>query len=168
MDLSVGKGPGRCFLAVTLTLALALALAQGFLLQSFSCPQAGSVRGGRVEEQPTGEAARVGRISAKRRAGCLPRGQQAGCVWEGRPAHPWHLGNRCQDPAPWDLHSKCALFGSLLGSTGKAPPIQDCQGSSQRAVCPPSSQAAGRHSERAHGWLRSVFNDPSEQSAEVS
>lgn len=42
MDLLVGGGPGRCFLA------LACGPGQGSLLQSFSCPQAGSVRGSRV------------------------------------------------------------------------------------------------------------------------
>lgn len=87
-----------------------------------------------------------------------PRGQQMGGAlptlgtW-GMGARPRCLGTGTCIPS--------VLFSSL-GSTGKGPPTQDCQGSSQRAVCLPSSQAAGKHSERARGWLKSVFNDSSE------
>lgn len=91
-----------------------------------------------------------------------PRGQQMGGALPTLGT--WGMGAR---PPRLATCIPSVLFGSLLGSTGKAPPTKDCQGSSQRAVCPPSSQAAGRHSERACGRLRSVFNDSSEQSAEV-
>lgn len=89
-----------------------------------------------------------------------PRGQQMGGALPT-------LGTLGAKPPCLVTCIPSVLFGSLLGSTGKAPPTQDCQGSSQRALCPPSSQAAGRHSERARGQLRSVFNDSSEQSAGV-
>lgn len=77
-----------------------------------------------------------------------PRGQQ--------------MGGALPTLGTWVMGARPRRLGSSLGSTGKGPPTQDCQGSSQRAVCLPSSQAAGRHSERARGWLKSVFNDSSE------